>query len=1058
MYLLRAVFILFLLISLFCMIYEIRNKRRNIGFIIVSAMIALSNIVYFFLVGVNNAKEASNVLLPFYILHSWILFAAIIMLVLIEKYKRFIVPVVISFVTCLYQTYLVICQYSGGRIFSFAKRIYFGKGWWVVADTVNTGLFASYRSYRIMGYINLALVAYVLIVCMIKAHRIFKLRYYIFTGILALIMLLEFITIQYSFPVWINGLVYDLIPPFCIYLVSLFAKYRLRDWSLDSFANYMSDGLILYDSNNDLIHINDMIKNTLKDELLESFKDRTVLNEWIDQMRGDDDEGIITYGNAGRKYYFKVSERKIGGLRSSIGTLYILHDTTNSIIRIKAMERANEELERASKMKSDFLANMSHEIRTPMNSVIGMTEIALREKDNKDISDYLRQIQSSGHNLLNIINDILDYSKIESGKMEIIDEEYIPFFDLIDIANVLSTRIGEKNLELFLLVKDPLPHVLLGDAMRIRQVIINLGNNAIKFTREGSVVIELGCEKVSEDTVNLIFHIKDTGIGIKEEDICKLFISFQQLDSKRNRAVEGTGLGLAISQRLVMAMGGNIGVESKYGEGSDFWFTVPQKIVDDTDDITVINVDRKRAFVINDDPEMVKMFIYEMERLGVKGESVSRIEDYIPTGNDDFIFIVHGYFDLHRQAFFRSHPDVRGIILVDFGASFNTDIPNVHPLYRPETTMGMVQILNEKYGGAIRDDGMNFRIDYTAPDAKILVVDDNEVNLTILEGLLAPVDIKPDKAIDGKTAIEMVKNKEYDIVFMDHMMPEMDGIETTKAIREMTDIEQPVIIAVSANAMPEARKLFLDSGMEDFVAKPVDIRVLTTTVKKWLPSVKVVDKDEKDIKEIREIVSDAKGDVVPECESISDYENAVRALGSVSLYNKIADEYYTSGADRLAKIENAYETEDWKNYTIRVHSLKSSSRQIGAMALGDMAAELETAGNAGDIDTIKAKNAATVAAYRKFLDELSRFYGKKDDTDPSAREPIGKKELDALLNELKDTCNELDMDSMEEISDKLKKYSYDGNTAKLMEDLHKAVAGIDTEKCEEICDLIINSK
>ena len=227
-----------------------------------------------------------------------------------------------------------------------------------------------------------------------------------------------------------------------------------------------------------------------------------------------------------------------------IGTLYILHDHSDSHNRIMAMRRSNEELERAGRMKSDFLANMSHEIRTPMNAVIGMAELAMRESDPERVNDYLRQIQSSGKNLLNIINDILDYSKIESGKMEIIEDKYCPFEELSDIANVLSVRVGKKPVELFVLVEGLLPHMVIGDPMRIRQVLINLANNAIKFTEKGIVKISITTQKLNEDHIEFTFHVIDTGIGIKEEDKDKLFESFQQVDSKRNRSVEGTGLDL----------------------------------------------------------------------------------------------------------------------------------------------------------------------------------------------------------------------------------------------------------------------------------------------------------------------------------------------------------------------------------------------------------------------------------------------------------------------------------------------------------------------------------
>ena len=510
----------------------------------------------------------------------------------------------------------------------------------------------------------------------------------------------------------------------------------------------------------------------------------------------------------------------------------------------REMKEKSEGLAREARLKSDFLANMSHEIRTPMNAVIGMAEIAMREDLTPGARDCLNQIQKSGRNLLNIINDILDYSKIEAGKMEIVKEKYEPVKELTDIANVLATRVGDKKIELFVSVDSSIPHALQGDPMRIRQVLINLANNAIKFTYEGNVGIFVSCERVDEDNVVLKYDIMDTGIGIKEEDMEKLFVSFQQVDSKRNRSIEGTGLGLAISQRLVEAMGGKIGVNSKYGEGSDFWFTLPQKIMDDSKDLVVKDAKNKRAVFLEKETNSVNVFMVEMDRFGIQKGAISSLNEYkaVP-GVKDYLFFNYNYYDDSLRNFLKTHSEITGIVFIDFNSEFKPDVSNLYILRRPITTQKIASLLNDDDKDTlVREEEGAYTINITAPDADILIVDDNPINLAIAEGLLATMEMKIDTAMSGKEAIDMIKKKDYDIVFMDHMMPEMDGVDATKIIRDtLKSSEELVIIALTANAVEEAKQQFFEVGMNDFVAKPIDIKELVSKIKKWLSEEKIID-------------------------------------------------------------------------------------------------------------------------------------------------------------------------------------------------------------------------
>ncbi|MCR4792929.1 MAG: response regulator [Lachnospiraceae bacterium] len=1044
---LRIIFIVLAIVSLLFAINGAIGKRKNTGYLIMALLVVCSDIISFLVLGANNAQEASKFLIPYYFVHAWIPTAFLFMIVKTLIGKRGRLLLIMQSLISLYQNYIIVLQIRGERILQFQKKIFFRTGFWVaIQDSKNSGLLMSFRSYRICHYISLLTCFIFLILCIVKTNKIFRSRYYVFEAIVVLYAIMESLKYHFSFPEWLPALAYNISTCICLFFTISYVRARIKEWSLDSFANDMSDGLILYDNYNDLIHVNDMIRNSIEGALVDSFSDRKKLEKWIKDNTESipDMKDIITYMHDDRKFFFRVTIKELGDAGAHIGTLFILHDNTNTITRIKAMAKANEELEKASRMKSDFLANMSHEIRTPMNAVIGMAEIAMHEKDPSKQLDSLLQIQKSGKNLLNIINDILDYSKIESGKMEIIEEDYVPFDEFSDISNILGTRVIDKKLEFYFLVNGPLPHKLHADAMRIRQILINLGNNAIKFTKEGSVIISIKCEPIENDMVNMTCHVVDTGIGIRKEDLEKLFVSFQQVDSKRNRSVEGTGLGLAISRKLVDAMGGQIGVSSEYGKGSDFWFSIPIKVIDNTNDMEVKDSEKKFAYGVGDNPIIIEQFAKEMENLGVEYSVSASISNYSPSDRKEFFFIEEQYYTYSVKEFFASHPDAICIVFIGYKSEFKPDKPNVHVMTRPSTTMNMVRVLNEKFDESARtEDTKIFSADFTAPEAKVLVVDDNDINLSIAEGLMSPLKLQIDKADGGKKAIEMAGAKDYDIIFMDHMMPEVDGVDAAKAIRANgSNPEKPVIIALSANAMEEARKLFREAGMNDFVAKPIDVRILTTKLREWLPAEKLVEKS----------ADEAAEPEVPEEITLKidelDTDTAVRALGSVTLFEKVAKEYYLCGEEKLDAIRNAYDSEDWQDYTIKVHALKSSSRQIGAMELGSEAEALEKAGKAGSIDTIKSDTGKLLEHFRKLLDEMAPFYPEEEQT--SEGPAIDKETLEAALQQIESACDDLDFDALEESIDKLKTYSYEGEMSDLIKQLSKTISDMDTDACLEV--------
>lgn len=725
---------------------------------------------------------------------------------------------------------------------------------------------------------------------------------------------------------------------------------------------------------------------------------------------------------------------------------------------------SQKETERVANMKTDFLANMSHEIRTPMNAVIGMAEMALREELSPAARNYISQIKSSGNALLNIINDILDFSKIESGKMDIIEEEFEPLSLINDVSSVLMTRLRDKDVELIGTENPTLPRGLLGDALRIRQIIINIANNAIKFTEHGVVWIDVDYEKISDDEIKVKIAVADTGIGIKKEDLGKLFNSFQQVDSKRNRNVEGTGLGLAITARLLSLMNGTIKVSSVYGEGSVFSMEIPLKVTDWTHSLEIIDHDKKTVIGYWRNISGASHFYDELKRMDVDSYALvtldrmdKLLEMYREPLKDKqlYLFTSDANYREEMQDFVDKYPDVQFIVVCDFFRQLKEDQkPNVRFIRKPFSTVGIVLALNDEDAMA-RDENI-FEFDFIAPDAKVMIVDDNDVNLMVAEGLLEPLQMQITLANSGKKALKYLEAEKYDIVFMDHMMPEMDGVETTHIIRRLhPEFDDMPVIALTANAVGEAKKMFLEEGMNDFVAKPIEIKNIITKIRQWLPKNKILKGNAASAALEARKNEPAASDGMPRDKNgalvIGDLDTttAIAMIGNEKLYFAIMEKYYKTIKSKIETIKSSEVAEDITTYTIEVHALKSSSKQIGAMELSDMAAELEACGNAKDIATIHAKTDALLDRYRGYIEVFMPLFDKGEEQ--TAKKPTAPADiLNALFDEMMVAVDDLDMDGMEAVAAKMDEYSYEGVEAELFESLKEAVSNIDVDICEEI--------
>ncbi|MDR1286187.1 MAG: response regulator, partial [Treponema sp.] len=663
----------------------------------------------------------------------------------------------------------------------------------------------------------------------------------------------------------------------------------------------------------------------------------------------------------------------------------------NMLLRFSAARiRADEE----NKYKSSFLARMSHEIRTPMNIVIGMSELimrTLREGNAKQAQEYVSSIRHAGDNLLSIINDILDFSKIESGKIEIANTGYLFSSLLNDVLSITRMRLNESPVLFATRIDSSLPRAFKGDEIRIRQILLNILVNAVKYTREGYIRLTVGhggdaapdgysgfpaqrLVPVKGDSMLLSFKISDTGIGIKPEDMGKLFEDFTRFDLKHNYTIEGTGLGLAISRNLCRLMGGDIRVKSVYGRGSVFTITLPQEIEDPAPLAELENPKTKNVLVYETQRVYADSLAYTIENLGAGCAIVSNKEDFLnrlENNSWQFVFTPSALFEEVRKILREKSPDTTLICLNKYGESFR---PNIHVLAMPVQPLSMANILN----GSAGDKGYHQiempGIRFIAPDARILIVDDINTNLNVAEGLMTPYKMKIDCCLSGEEAVRLVENTRYDVIFMDHMMPGMDGVETVAAIRKWEQEQQekrfiPLeyagfrfgktpavskgipIIALTANAISGMREMFIEKGFNDYLAKPIEIARLDGILAKWIPR----EKQQKLSGSLTVVHSAASSLSLPPIQGVDTARGLVMTGGTEAGYRKVLASFYRDAFERLSRLENVPDERGIALFTIHVHALKSAAATIGAVTLSADAAALEEAGNAGDINTIREK-------------------------------------------------------------------------------------------------------
>ncbi|GHV41704.1 hypothetical protein AGMMS49546_18190 [Spirochaetia bacterium] len=666
--------------------------------------------------------------------------------------------------------------------------------------------------------------------------------------------------------------------------------------------------------------------------------------------------GLITpYNRFYRDLFYTMAVLSFLGIILAFSLSYIL-------LRLSAAKIRSEE---ENKSKSSFLARMSHEIRTPMNAIIGISELALREENSPKTDEYISGIRHAGENLLSIINDILDFSKIESGKLDIVPAEYM-FASLInDCIGIIRTRLTEKPVALLTKIDARLPARFYGDESRIRQILLNLLSNAVKYTHQGYITLSIGkgspdLQAAIGDMALINFEIADTGIGIRPEDMDKLFGNFARIDEKKNQGIEGTGLGLTISRQLCRLMGGDITVSSSYGSGSVFTASIPQKVVD------------KRPFAAVHEPETKKVLIYET----VKEYADSLVFSVETLGapctladNKEAFYAALDRIGLRSQAFqyvmIRSSllPELRSlmeemtgkgdspgpvlVVLAEQGESISRRDTKV--IIMPAHPLTIARLLNGEIDSSGGVELKKVAIRFTAPKARILLVDDVPTNLVVSEGLLAPYQTKVDCCASGEESVKLASRHYYDIIFMDHMMPGMDGLEAAGAIRSMDCpyAKDMTIIALTANAVSGMREMFLSKGFNDYLSKPIEIAKLDEIMEKWIPREKKVNIE---VKTEKNPASD-----YPLLVNIGvDIQRGLTMTGgSDQSYRKILETFCQDIRNRLPLFTAVPDRDNLKDFILSVHALKGAAGAIGAAAVSKQALDLERAGRAGDLALIQ---------------------------------------------------------------------------------------------------------
>lgn len=708
-------------------------------------------------------------------------------------------------------------------------------------------------------------------------------------------------------------------------LLLLVLKYDILDTltlAKENILDELTDGLVVLDQNHKVIYTNQQARRLYPDLLTERREQALAALDELYQC----EEKVLSHDEI-----YEIHKKDIVRDGISYGNIYRLSNITEAYHYTIKLEEQTLLAKQASQAKSDFLAKMSHEIRTPIHAVLGMNEMILRESKEEEIIAYAIDMKASANVLLSQVNDILDLSKIESGKLELLPVEYELDSLLNDVVNLVFVKVQQKGLELNTQVDDTLPNVLLGDDVRIRQILTNLLNNAVKYTAEGSVTLAVSGRQ-NGDVLKMHYEVRDTGIGIKEEDMPKLYASFERIDEKRNRGIEGTGLGMSIVLDLLHLMGSTLKVESVYGKGTTFSFDLEQKVLSDT-----------------------------------------------PVG------------------------DFEG------------------------RSRRMVQ-------------AASYQALFQAPDAKILIVDDNDINRNVFRNLLKHTKLQIQEANSGFRCLELVEREHFDLIFLDHMMPELDGIETLHRMKELPGNlckDTPVII-LTANATAGARERYVEEGADDYLPKPIHPEKLEQLIKTLLPEeylLETVNPEQK------------AEEPLPEIEGF-DWYYAKQFLKDESILRTTLQNVYDSIdgerkalADLMSRMgeEGVIEA-----YRTRVHALKSTFGTVGGIGLSQLAKLLEEAAIAGNQNRIQALHPVLMEELESCKEHMFALAKPQEE-----RLDFDGERVSEALHRLQTALEELDYDAADEQAAELEKFSYDGELFDCINALIIQISELEIEAAKE---------
>ena len=718
--------------------------------------------------------------------------------------------------------------------------------------------------------------------------------------------------------------------------------------------------------------------------------------------------------------------------------------------------------QKAERTKDDFLANISHEIRTPINTIAGMSEILANEDLRDDVREKVQDLQGASRNLVTLVSDMLDFAEIQSGKLELSESSYNLTSTINDIVNIINNQKKNKDIEFILDINTDIPALLVGDEQKLKRAMLNILSNAVKFTEVGCVVLEISCRRESYG-INLCITVRDTGIGIDSSQLHNVFNSFSMVDTKRNRQEGGVGLGLAIAQAIIEKMGGFISVRSRKGEGSEFQIIVPQK------------VEQYEPMIVLENPQRFNVLVYidmnQFSIAAVKNEYGNNIRNI--TENLDIVvhvcrnlnelkrriernYITHIFITLYEytmdESYFNELAKHTGVVIIlEETETYRVHSDDIIRLYKPFYALPVSIILKggKRYNNLNRE-AMNKNM-FIAPDAKILIVDDNVINLRVESCLMKNYKFTIDTALSGMEALEKLESKDYDMVFMDHMMPEMDGVDTLHRIRDKAGIYYANIpvIALTANAVAGAKEMLIAEGFQDFLSKPVEIASMHRILEKYLPDAKKIydfEDDATDVQSGEAVHNDHEHEIVyaqpqnpqasmnePGAETAQEdtaadinEKQGTLYCGSLEDFEDILKIHYEDYEENSQKIQAFYDSRDWKNYVILVHGLKSSMKSVGIMKLSDMCLELEIAGKENRIDYILKNHDVMMAEYARIHDVIGNRLGirQKVNVDLINVKNLDEDSLAGLLNQFENAVYSFDEEQMLSILNELMDYKY----------------------------------